>query len=55
LEVQASGDAAEDLRDAGRSAEWFEKEFHVKLYFRQAPGIINRIRQLLHRSSALRA
>ncbi len=36
LEVQARGDAAEDLRDAGRSAELFEREFHVKFYFRQA-------------------
>jgi exopolyphosphatase / guanosine-5'-triphosphate,3'-diphosphate pyrophosphatase len=36
LEVQAHGDAAEDLRDAGRSAELFEREFHVKFYFRQA-------------------
>lgn len=47
LEVQAHGDAAEDLRDADRSAEMFEKEFHVTLYFRQTPGIMNRIRQLL--------
>ena len=47
LEVQAHGDATEDLRDAGRSAEWFEKEFHVKIYFRQAPGIMNKIRQML--------
>ena len=54
LEVQASGDASEDLRDAGRSAEWFEKEFHVKVYFRQAPGIMNRIRQLFRPSSSLR-
>jgi exopolyphosphatase / guanosine-5'-triphosphate,3'-diphosphate pyrophosphatase len=38
LLVHARGDAAEDLRDAGRSAELFEKEFHVKLYFRQAPA-----------------
>ena len=35
LEVQARGDAIEDLRDAERSAELFEKEFHVKLHFRQ--------------------
>jgi hypothetical protein len=34
--VDARGDAAEDLRDATRSAELFEKEFHVKLYFRQS-------------------
>jgi exopolyphosphatase/guanosine-5'-triphosphate,3'-diphosphate pyrophosphatase len=36
LQVDAHGDAAEDLRDATRSAELFEKEFHVKLYFRQS-------------------
>jgi len=36
LQVQANGDAAEDLRDANRSAELFEKEFHVRIYFRQA-------------------
>jgi exopolyphosphatase/guanosine-5'-triphosphate,3'-diphosphate pyrophosphatase len=35
LRVTAKGDAAEDLRDAHRSAELFEKEFHVRLYFRQ--------------------
>jgi len=29
----ARGDAAEDLRDANRSAELFEKEFHVRMYF----------------------
>ena len=51
LEVHARGDAAEDLRDAVRSAELFEREFHVKLYFRQAAGIMNRIRQLLRPSS----
>ncbi len=38
LQVQARGDAAEDLRDANRSAELFEKEFHVRLYFRQSPA-----------------
>jgi len=38
LQVLARGDAAEDLRDASRSAELFEKEFHVRLYFRQ-PGL----------------
>jgi len=38
LMVEARGDAAEDLRDAGRSAELFEREFHVSLYFRQAEG-----------------
>jgi exopolyphosphatase/guanosine-5'-triphosphate,3'-diphosphate pyrophosphatase len=36
LQIQARGDAAEDLRDASRSAELFEKEFHVRLYFRQS-------------------
>jgi len=36
LQVHASGDAREDLRDAHRSAELFEKEFHVRLYFRQS-------------------
>ena len=35
LQIDARGDAAEDLLDANRSAELFEKEFHVKLYFRQ--------------------
>lgn len=35
LQVKAGGDATEDLRDANRSAELFEKEFHVRLYFRQ--------------------
>lgn len=53
LEVQSRGDAAEDLRDAGQSAEMFEKEFHVKLYFRQSPGILNRLRRLLRPSSSL--
>jgi exopolyphosphatase/guanosine-5'-triphosphate,3'-diphosphate pyrophosphatase len=38
LLVHARGDAAEDLRDASRSVELFEKEFHVRLYFRQAPA-----------------
>jgi exopolyphosphatase / guanosine-5'-triphosphate,3'-diphosphate pyrophosphatase len=36
LQVKARGDAAEDLLAANRSAELFEKEFHVRLYFRQA-------------------
>jgi exopolyphosphatase/guanosine-5'-triphosphate,3'-diphosphate pyrophosphatase len=36
VQVSARGDAAEDLRDANRSAELFEKEFHVRMYFRQA-------------------
>ena len=35
-EEEGCGDAAEDLLDANRSAELFEKEFHVRLYFRQA-------------------
>src|SRR5215472_8484822 len=34
LQVEAHGDAAEDLRDAERSSDLFEKEFHVQLYFR---------------------
>jgi len=38
LQVHARGDAAEDLRDASRSAELFENEFHVRLYFRQPPA-----------------
>jgi len=36
LQIAARGDAAEDLLDANRSAELFEKEFHVRLYFRQS-------------------
>jgi exopolyphosphatase/guanosine-5'-triphosphate,3'-diphosphate pyrophosphatase len=36
LQISARGDAAEDLLDANRSAELFEKEFHVRLYFRQS-------------------
>jgi exopolyphosphatase/guanosine-5'-triphosphate,3'-diphosphate pyrophosphatase len=36
VQIKARGDAAEDLRDANRSAELFEKEFHVRMYFRQA-------------------
>jgi exopolyphosphatase/guanosine-5'-triphosphate,3'-diphosphate pyrophosphatase len=36
LQIRARGDAAEDLLDANRSAELFEKEFHVRLYFRQS-------------------
>lgn len=35
--VQARGDAAEDLRDAERSAALFEREFHVQLFFRARP------------------
>lgn len=36
LQIDARGYAADDLRDASRSAELFEKEFRVRLYFRQA-------------------
>src|SRR5579859_7116591 len=36
LHFNARGDAAEDIRDANRSAELFEHEFHVRLYFRPA-------------------
>jgi len=35
LQVKARGDAAEDLQDAGRAADLFEKEFHSRLFFRQ--------------------
>ncbi len=35
IKVNARGDVTEDLRDAQRSADLFEKEFHVKLYLRQ--------------------
>jgi len=38
LHLRARGDASEDIRDAGRSAELFEKEFHTKLYFRALNG-----------------
>jgi exopolyphosphatase / guanosine-5'-triphosphate,3'-diphosphate pyrophosphatase len=34
LKIDARGDVAEDLRDAERSSGLFEKEFHVRLYFR---------------------
>jgi exopolyphosphatase/guanosine-5'-triphosphate,3'-diphosphate pyrophosphatase len=34
FQVEARGDASEDLRDAERSAALFEKEFHVQLFFR---------------------
>jgi exopolyphosphatase/guanosine-5'-triphosphate,3'-diphosphate pyrophosphatase len=34
LQLRARGDASEDIVDANRSAELFEKEFHTKLYFR---------------------
>jgi exopolyphosphatase/guanosine-5'-triphosphate,3'-diphosphate pyrophosphatase len=36
LQIVARGDATEDLRDAIRSAELFEKEFHVRMHFRQS-------------------
>jgi exopolyphosphatase / guanosine-5'-triphosphate,3'-diphosphate pyrophosphatase len=32
--VEARGDVTEDLRDAERSASLFEKEFHLRLFFR---------------------
>ena len=35
LQVQARGDVIEDLRDAERSSNLFEKEFHTQLYFRR--------------------
>jgi exopolyphosphatase/guanosine-5'-triphosphate,3'-diphosphate pyrophosphatase len=35
IQAEARGDATEDLRDAERSSDLFEKEFHVKLYFRR--------------------
>jgi exopolyphosphatase / guanosine-5'-triphosphate,3'-diphosphate pyrophosphatase len=38
LQLNARGDAAEDMRDASRSAELFEKGFHVRIYFRQSPA-----------------
>jgi exopolyphosphatase/guanosine-5'-triphosphate,3'-diphosphate pyrophosphatase len=34
LQLEARGDASEDIRDANRSAELFEKEFRTRLYFR---------------------
>jgi exopolyphosphatase/guanosine-5'-triphosphate,3'-diphosphate pyrophosphatase len=34
LHLSTRGDVAEDLRDAARTAGLFEKEFHVRLYFR---------------------
>ncbi len=39
VKVNARGDVTEDLRDAERSSELFEKEFHVKLYLRQPEAI----------------
>jgi exopolyphosphatase/guanosine-5'-triphosphate,3'-diphosphate pyrophosphatase len=34
LQLEARGDASEDIRDANRSSELFEKEFRTRLYFR---------------------
>jgi hypothetical protein len=34
LQVEARGDASEDIGDANRSIELFEREFHTRLYFR---------------------
>ncbi len=34
FQVEARGDITEDLRDAERSANLFEKEFHLQLFFR---------------------
>jgi exopolyphosphatase/guanosine-5'-triphosphate,3'-diphosphate pyrophosphatase len=34
LQLEARGDASEDIRDANRSAELFETEFRTRLYFR---------------------
>ena len=39
IHLRARGDAAEDIRDAERSADLFETEFHTHLYFRvQSPA-----------------
>jgi len=35
LQVEARGDVTEDLRDAERSSNLFEKEFHIQIYFRR--------------------
>jgi len=35
LHVDARGDVTEDLRDAERSSNLFEKEFHIQLFFRR--------------------
>jgi exopolyphosphatase / guanosine-5'-triphosphate,3'-diphosphate pyrophosphatase len=35
LQIKARGDTAEDLSDAQRSAELFEREFHVHLYLKR--------------------
>jgi exopolyphosphatase / guanosine-5'-triphosphate,3'-diphosphate pyrophosphatase len=36
LQVHARGDARDDLLDAGQSSGLFEKEFHVRIFFRLA-------------------
>jgi len=38
LQIEARGDASEDIRDANRSIELFEKEFRTRLYFRPQMG-----------------
>jgi exopolyphosphatase/guanosine-5'-triphosphate,3'-diphosphate pyrophosphatase len=38
LQLESRGDASEDIRDANRSAQLFEKEFHTRLYFRPLGG-----------------
>ncbi|HVO57742.1 MAG TPA: Ppx/GppA phosphatase family protein [Dongiaceae bacterium] len=38
LQLETRGDASEDIRDAERSAELFEKEFHTQLFFRASNG-----------------
>jgi exopolyphosphatase/guanosine-5'-triphosphate,3'-diphosphate pyrophosphatase len=38
LQIEARGDASEDVRDANRSIELFEKEFRTRLYFRPLMG-----------------
>lgn len=37
FQVEARGDATEDLKDAERSSNLFEKEFHLQLFFRPPP------------------
>jgi exopolyphosphatase/guanosine-5'-triphosphate,3'-diphosphate pyrophosphatase len=39
LQLHTRGDAAEDIRDAERSSDLFEKEFHTHLYFRSANSL----------------
>ncbi len=38
IRLRVRGDAAEDIRDAERSSDLFEKEFHTHLYFRTSPS-----------------